>query len=147
MLMLLLLNSAHSLHLWYLQCQTISSGRKLNKWWHFWYPVVWDKLGMCGLCMLKRPGIVSACGQYLWVKTGPWGIILNPGKDQNSCSVGGNRQNKLHLESRTPSWAGLWTLSSCPGSMETTYQLENQTSRMEEPQGSYLDFPLPKRIP
>ena len=25
---------------------------------------------------------------------------------------GGNRQNRLHLESRTPSWAGLgWTLS------------------------------------
>ena len=27
---------------------------------------------------------------------------------------GGNRQNRLHLESRTPSWAGLWTLSSMP---------------------------------
>ena len=27
---------------------------------------------------------------------------------------GGNRQNRLHLESRTPSWAGLWTLSSTP---------------------------------
>ena len=28
---------------------------------------------------------------------------------------GGNRQNRLHLESRTPSRAGLWTLSSMPG--------------------------------
>jgi len=28
---------------------------------------------------------------------------------------GGNRQNRLHLESRTPSWAGLWTLSYMPG--------------------------------
>ena len=26
----------------------------------------------------------------------------------------GNRQNRFHLESRTPSWAGLWTLSSMP---------------------------------
>ena len=29
-------------------------------------------------------------------------------------SEGGNRQNRLHLKSRTPSWAGLWTLSSMP---------------------------------
>ena len=27
---------------------------------------------------------------------------------------GGNRQNRLHLESRTPSWACLWTLSYMP---------------------------------
>ena len=27
---------------------------------------------------------------------------------------GGNRQNRLHLESSTPSWAGLWTLSYTP---------------------------------
>ena len=26
----------------------------------------------------------------------------------------GNTQNRLHLESRTPSWAGLWTLSYMP---------------------------------
>ena len=36
---------------------------------------------------------------------------------------------------------GLWAI--CPVSMEMTYQLENQTPRMEEPQGSYLDSPLP----
>ena len=34
-----------------------------------------------------------------------------------------------------------------PVSMETTYQLENQAPWMQEPQGSYLDSPLPKRIP
>ena len=34
-----------------------------------------------------------------------------------------------------------------PVSMEMTYQLENQTSWMEKPQGPYLDSPLPKRIP
>ena len=27
---------------------------------------------------------------------------------------GGNRQNRLHLESRAPSWAILWTLSYMP---------------------------------
>ena len=28
---------------------------------------------------------------------------------------GGNRQNRLHLESKTPSWAGgLWTLTYMP---------------------------------
>ena len=40
---------------------------------------------------------------------------------------------------------GLWSI--CPVSMETTYQLENQTPEMEEPQGSYLDSLSPKRIP
>ena len=34
-----------------------------------------------------------------------------------------------------------------PVSMEITYQLENQTPRMEEPQGSYLDSPSPKKTP
>ena len=40
---------------------------------------------------------------------------------------GGTRQNRLHLESRTPSWVRLWTLSYMPSPMETAYQLENQT--------------------
>ena len=34
---------------------------------------------------------------------------------------------------------GLWAL--CPVSMEKTYQLENETLRMEETQDSYLDSP------
>ena len=34
-----------------------------------------------------------------------------------------------------------------PVSMETTYQLENQAPWMEEPQGLYIDFLLPKRLP
>ena len=33
---------------------------------------------------------------------------------QTPIGEGGNRQNRLHLESRTPSWAGLWTLSYMP---------------------------------
>ena len=40
---------------------------------------------------------------------------------------------------------GLWAI--CPVSIEMTYQLENQAPRMEEPQGSYLDTLLPRRIP
>ena len=40
---------------------------------------------------------------------------------------------------------GLWARH--PVSMETTYQLENQALWMEEPQGSYIDSLLPKRIP
>ena len=39
----------------------------------------------------------------------------------------------------------LWVI--CPVSVETTYQLENQTRRMEEPQWLYLDSLSPKRIP
>ena len=31
-----------------------------------------------------------------------------------SATKGGERQNRLHLESRTPSWAVLWTLSDIP---------------------------------
>ena len=33
---------------------------------------------------------------------------------ENTKVEGGNRQNRLYLESRTPSWAGLWALSSMP---------------------------------
>ena len=40
---------------------------------------------------------------------------------------------------------GFWAL--CPVSMEMTCQLENQAPWMEEPQGSYVDSPSPKRIP
>ena len=40
---------------------------------------------------------------------------------------------------------GLWAI--CPVSMETTYQLEKQAPWVQEPQGSYLDSLLSKRIP
>ena len=33
---------------------------------------------------------------------------------KNKHTGGGNRQNRLHLESRTPSWVRLWTLSYMP---------------------------------
>ena len=37
--------------------------------------------------------------------------------------------------------------ATCPISMQMTYQLEKQSPRMEEPQGSNLDSLTPKRIP
>ena len=56
---------------------------------------------------------------------------------------GGNRQNRLHLESRTPSWAGLWTLSYMPSIYGNNIPTGKPGPWKEEPQGS----PLPKRIP
>ena len=64
--------------------------------------------------------------------------------------VGGNRQNRLYLESRTPSWVGLWTLSYVPsiyGNNIPTGKPIDGKPLMEEPQGSYLESPPPKRIP
>ena len=55
-------------------------------------------------------------------------------RDQTQVSRTGGRRFNL--------WASREVVS-----METTYQLENQAPPMEEPQDSYLDSPLPKRIP
>ena len=60
---------------------------------------------------------------------------------------GGIRQNRLHLESRNPSWAGLWTLSYEPRIHGNHITTGKPGPRKEEPQCSYLDSPLPKRIP
>ena len=46
-------------------------------------------------------------------------------------SEGGNRQNRLHLESRTPSWAGLWTLSY----MTSIYGNGIPTGKPDSPEG------------
>ena len=48
--------------------------------------------------------------------TGSSGSIFGWGRSPGggNGNEGGNRQNRLHLESRTPSWARLWTLSSMP---------------------------------
>ena len=62
-------------------------------------------------------------------------------------SEGGNRQNRLHLEIRTPSWAGLWILSYMPSIYGNDIPTGKPDPPMEEPQGSYLDSPSPKRIP
>ena len=65
-----------------------------------------------------------------------------------SQSEGGNRQNRLQLKSRTPSRAGLWTLSYVP----CIYGKDIQTGKpdpfpsppppMKEPQDLYLDSPV-----
>ena len=63
---------------------------------------------------------------------------------QTPIGEGGNRQNRLHLESRTPSWAGLWTLSYMPSIYGNDTPTGKPDPRMEESQGSFLDSLLPK---
>ena len=60
---------------------------------------------------------------------------------------GGNRQNRLHLESRTPSWARLWTLSYMPSIYGNDIPTGKPGPLDGRAQGSYLDSLLPKRIP
>ena len=55
---------------------------------------------------------------------------------------GGNRQNRLHLESRTPAWARLWALSYMPSIYGNDIPTGKQGPRKEEPQGLYLDSPI-----
>jgi len=57
------------------------------------------------------------------------------------------KQNRLHLESRTPSWARLWTVSYMPSIYGNDTPTGKPGTRKEEPQGLYLHCPLPKRIP
>ena len=66
---------------------------------------------------------------------------------ENTKVEGGNIQNRLHLESRTPSWTGLWTLSYMPSIYGNNIPTGKPGPWKEEPQGSYLDSPSPKRIP
>ena len=56
---------------------------------------------------------------------------------------GGNRQNGLYLESRTSSWAKLWTLNDMPSIYGNVIPTGKPGPRKEETQGSLL----PKRIP
>ena len=70
-----------------------------------------------------------------------WTVVLE--KTLESPFVGGNRQNRLHLESRTPSWAGLWTLSYMPSTYGNDMPTGKTDPRKEEPQGS----PSPKKTP
>ena len=66
-------------------------------------------------------------------------LAMGPHRASISCFVnrgdneGGNRQNRLCLESRTPSWAGLWTLSYMPSIYGNDNQLENQVPRRKSP--------------
>ena len=64
-------------------------------------------------------------------------------KEMATHSEEGNRQNRLHLESRTPSWAGLWTLSYMPSIYGNDIPTGKPGPRKEEPQC----FPSPIKIP
>ena len=71
-----------------------------------------------------------------WLQS-PSAVILEPPKIKSATvSEGGNRQNRLHLESRTPSWARLWSLSYMPSIHGNDIQTGKSDPRMEEPQGS-----------
>ena len=52
---------------------------------------------------------------------------------------GGNRQNRLLLEIRTPSWAGLWTLSYMP----SIYGNDIPTGKQGPPDGR-APGPIPR---
>ena len=60
---------------------------------------------------------------------------------------GGNRQNRLHLENKTPCLARPWTLSYMPSIYGNNILTGKPGPPKEEPQGSYLDSLSPKRIP
>ena len=64
------------------------------------------------------------------------------GMKEETDRTGSILKARLHLESRAPSWAGLWTLSYIP----SIYGNHIPTGK-PGPQGSYLDSLLPKRIP
>ena len=79
-----------------------------------------------------------------WLQS-PSGVILEPPKIKSATvSEGENRQNRLHLESRTPSWAQLWSLCIIYGN---DIQTGKSDPLMEEPQGSHLDSLSPKKTP
>ena len=75
-------------------------------WAFFGIALLWEK-GLLG----KVPG-GSECKVFAW-KAGDLGSVPGLGKSPGE-GEGGNRQNRLYLESRTPSWARLWTLSYMP---------------------------------
>ena len=84
--------------------------------------------------------IPSNAKTFLNLKCSSYSIIQSSNKR-------GNRRNRLYPESRTPSWARLWTLSYRPNIYGNDIPTGKPGPRKEEPHGSYLDSPLPKRIP
>ena len=48
---------------------------------------------------------------------------------------------------QAPSWAGLWTLSCMPTIYGNNIPTGKPGPQKEQPQGSYLDSLLPKRVP
>ena len=58
-------------------------------------------------------------------------------------TAGRNRQNRLHVESKTPSWVTLWNLSDMPIIYGNDIPIGKPDPRKEEPLGLYLDSPDP----
>ena len=60
---------------------------------------------------------------------------IKQGDVQSMChdNEGGNRQNRLYLESKTPSWAGLWTLCYMPSIYGNDIPTGKPGSWKEEP--------------
>ena len=78
----------------------------------------------------------SKCLLISWLQL-PSAVIWEPPKIKSATvSEGGNRQNRLHLESRTPSWARLWSLSYLPHIHGNDIQTGKSDPQMEELQGS-----------
>ena len=58
------------------------------------------------------------------------------------------KEHPIYLESRTPSWAGLWTLRYMPsiyGNDKPTGKPDTPSPSMEEPQDSYLNSQMAKK--
>ena len=70
-------------------------------------------VGVKGTITSILPDLMTDSGQGSPPEPPPW-FPSSPSRQSLPPSEGGNRQNRLHLESRTPSWAGLWTLSYKP---------------------------------
>jgi len=67
-------------------------------------------------------------------------------KELSCICEGGNRQNRLYLESRTPSWAGLWTLSYVPSIYGNDIPIGKPGPLEGRAPGLYLDSLLPERV-
>ena len=101
--------------------------------------------------ILPNPLCLFLCVRQVGYISWYWGsgLIENTsyGAQQLTHLKEGNRQNRLHLESRTPSLAQLWTLSYTPSIYGNNIPTGKAGPWKEEPQDLYLDSPLPKRIP
>ena len=76
-----------------------------------WIPGVGDGQGGLACCDSWGRKESDTTEQLNWTE-------LNELRASRGGNEGGNRQNRLHLESRTSSWAGLWTLSYMPSTYE-----------------------------
>jgi len=123
---------------------------EVNSWWNlrYWMLIYYDQFDFVGI----KWNWVGNYFQYYFKLENSYNIAMVSTIHQHESAIGIYMKEEtdrtgsilkagLHLGPDS----GLWAV--CPVSIETTYQVENQTPWMEEPQGSYLDSPSPKRIP